>query len=97
MAEAHTKCIPFLKKNKKKYYNFNIGVGKGISILQLVNQFEKSTGIRIPYKYGKRRKGDVPELWSSCKQANKNLNWKTKYNIEDMILSAWNWEKNQKK
>ena len=97
VAEAHIQCIPFFKKNKKKYYNFNIGVGKGISILQLVNQFEKSTGIPIPYKYGKRRKGDVPELWSSCKQANKNLNWKTKYNIEEMILSAWNWEKNQKK
>lgn len=97
VAEAHIQCISFFKKNKKKYYKFNIGVGRGISILQLVNQFKKSTGISIPYKYGKRRKGDVPELWSSCKQANKILNWKTKYDIEEMILSAWNWEKNQKK
>ena len=97
VAEAHIKCIPFLKKNKKKYYKFNIGVGKGISILELINQFEKSTGVLIPYKFGKRRKGDVPELWASCKKAKKFLKWTAKYNHEDMVLSAWNWEKNLKK
>ena len=97
VAEAHVKCIPFFDKNEKKYYKFNIGMGEGISILELVNQFKKSTGISIPFKFGKRRKGDVPELWASCKQAKKFLNWKIKHNLEDMILSAWNWEKNIKK
>jgi UDP-glucose 4-epimerase len=97
VAEAHVKCIPFFDENEKKYYKFNIGMGKGISILELVNQFKKSTGISIPFKFGKRRKGDVPELWASCKQAKKFLNWKIKHNLEDMILSAWNWEKNIKK
>lgn len=93
VAEAHIKCISFLKKNKKKYYEFNIGIGKGISILELVKQFEKTTGISIPYKFGKRRKGDVAELWSSCNKSKKILNWKPKYKIEDMISSAWNREK----
>ena len=93
VAEAHIKCIPFLKKNKKKYHKFNIGIGKGISILELVKKFEKTTGISVPYKFGKRRKGDVAELWSSCKKSNKILNWKPKYKIEDMISSAWDWEK----
>lgn len=93
VAEAHIKCIPFLKKNKKKYYKFNIGIGKGISILELINQFKKTTGISIPYKFGKRRKGDVAELWSSCKKSKKLLNWQPKYSLEDMISSAWNWEK----
>jgi len=97
VAEAHIKCIPFLKKNKKKYYKFNIGVGKGISVLELIKQFEKSTGILISYKFGKRRKGDVPELWASCKKAKKLLNWSAKYNYEDMVLSAWNHERNLKK
>ena len=97
VAEAHVKCIPFFDKNEKKYYKFNIGVGEGISILELVNQFKKSTGISVPFKFGKRRKGDVPELWASCKQAKKFLNWKIKHNLEDMILSAGNWEKNIKK
>jgi len=97
VAEAHIKCIPFLKKNKKKYYKFNIGVGKGISVLELIKQFEKSTGILISYKFGKRRKGDVPELWASCKKAKKLLNWSAKYNHEDMVLSAWNHERNLKK
>jgi UDP-glucose 4-epimerase len=97
VAEAHIKCIPFLKKNKKNYYKFNIGVGKGISVLELIKQFEKTTGVLIPYKFGKRRKGDVPELWASCKKAKKYLNWTAKYNYEDMVLSAWNWEKNLKK
>jgi UDP-glucose 4-epimerase len=97
VAEAHIKCIPFLKKNKKKYYKFNIGVGKGISILELIHQFKKSTGINIPYKFGKRRQGDVSELWSSCRKSKKLLKWSPKYNLEDMILSAWNWEKKLKK
>ncbi len=97
VAEAHIKCIPFLKKNKKKYHKFNIGVGKGISVLELIEQFQKSTGILIPKKFGKRRKGDVPELWANCKKAKKLLNWSAKYNHEDMVLSAWNWEKNLKK
>jgi len=93
VAEAHIKCIPFLKKNKKKYHAFNIGAGKGISILELINQFKKTTGIPIPYKFGKRRKGDVAELWASCKKSKKFLNWTPKYTLEDMILSSWNWEK----
>ena len=93
VAEAHIKCIPFLKKNKKKYHQFNVGVGKGTSILELINQFKKSTGISIRYKFGKRRKGDVPELWASCKKSKKLLKWSPKYTLEDMILSAWNWEK----
>lgn len=96
VAEAHVKCIPFLKKKKKNFYNFNIGVGKGISILELIKKFEKSTGVLIPKKYGKRRKGDVPELWANCKKAKNILNWSAKQNYEDMVLSAWNWEKNLK-
>ena len=97
VAEAHIKCIPFFKKNKKRYYKFNIGVGKGISILELVSKFEKVTGISIPYKFCKRRKGDVPELWASYKKAKKILKWSPKYNLEDMVLSAWNWEKKLRK
>ena len=96
VAEAHIKCIPFLKKNKKNYHAFNIGVGEGISILQLVNQFKKSTGISIPYKFGKRRKGDVAELWANCQKSKKYLNWSAKYNLEEMILSHWNREKKLK-
>ncbi len=97
VADAHIKCIPFLKKNICKYYTFNIGTGEGVSILQLVDQFEKSVGISIPYKFGKRRMGDVPELWSDCKLAEKKLNWKVKYSLHDMIISAWNWERKLKK
>ncbi|MDB9987640.1 UDP-glucose 4-epimerase GalE [Candidatus Pelagibacter sp.] len=93
VAEAHIKCIPFIKKNKKKYYKFNIGVGKGTSILELVNEFERVTGISIPFKFVKRREGDVAELWSNCNKSKKYLNWTPKYNLEKMIRSAWNWEK----
>ncbi len=93
VAEAHIKCIPFIKKNKKKYYKFNIGVGKGTSILELVNEFERVTGISIPFKFVKKREGDVAELWSNCNKSKKYLNWIPKYNLEKMIKSAWNWEK----
>ena len=47
--------------------------------------------------FAKRRKGDVPELWADCKEAEKNLEWKVKHNLDDMLLSAWNWEKNIRK
>jgi UDP-glucose 4-epimerase len=97
VAEAHIKCIPFLKKNKKKYHKFNIGFGKGISILELIKQFKKSTGITILYKFGKRREGDVAEIWSNCKKAKKFLGWKPKHNLAEMILSSWNREKKLKK
>jgi len=97
VAEAHIKCIPFIKKNKKKYYKFNIGVGKGTSILELVNEFERVTGISIPFKFVKRREGDVAELWSNCNKSKKYLNWTPKYNLEKMIRSAWNWEKKSNK
>ena len=97
VAEAHIKCIPFIKKNRKKYHKFNIGVGKGTSILELVNEFERVTGISVPFKFVKRRKGDVAELWSSCKKSKKILNWQPKYSLEDMISSAWNWEKKIRK
>ena len=97
VADAHIKCIPFLKKNISKYYKFNIGTGEGVSILELVDQFEKSVGISIPYKFGKRRLGDVPELWANCNLAKKNLEWKVKYSLHDMIISAWNWERKLKK
>ena len=97
VAEAHIKCIPFLKKNKKKYYKFNIGVGKGVSVLELIKEFEKVIGIKIPYKFGKRRKGDVSELWSSCTKSKKSLNWKARYTLKEMIISAWNWQQKHKK
>lgn len=96
VAEAHIKCIPFLKKNKKKYYKFNIGVGKGVSVLELIKEFEKVTGMKIPYKFGKRRKGDVSELWSSCAKSKKSLNWKARYTLKEMIISAWNWQQKHK-
>ena len=69
----------FLKKNKKKYYKFNIGVGKGVSVLELIKEFEKVIGIKILFYFGKRRKGDVSELWSNCTKSKKCLNWKARY------------------
>ena len=97
VAEAHVKCIPFIQKNMNNYYKFNVGTGVGVTILELVNQFQKSVGISVPYKFGKRRMGDVPELWANCDLAKKNLGWKAKYSLHDMILSSWNWEKKLKK
>ena len=69
---------------------YGAGTGVGVTILELVNQFKKSVGISVPYKFGKRRMGDVPELWANCDLAKKNLGWKAKYSLHDMILSSWN-------
>ena len=96
VAEAHIKCIPFMNKNKKGYHTFNIGYGRGISVLELIKQFEKTTGLQINYRFVDRREGDVSELWSNIDKAKKYLSWNAKHDIENIIKTAWQWERNQK-
>ena len=97
VAEAHIKCIPFMNNNNKGYHAFNIGYGRGISVLEMIKQFEKTTGLKLNYCFVERREGDVDELWSSIDKAGKYLSWNTKYDIDDMIRTAWQWEKKQNK
>lgn len=86
LAEGH---IAILKKNKstKRLQIYNFGTGKGTSILEVIKIFERQTGISIPFKFVKKRKGDIATSFCSAKKALKDLNWKAKYNLDEAILN----------
>jgi UDP-glucose 4-epimerase len=80
-------------KNKSNFEVFNLGTGNGYTVLDIINTFESVTGTNINYKIVKRRDGDVTALYAATDLAKKELNWQAYYKLEDMISSAWNWEK----
>ena len=96
LAKAHIKSLYKLINNEdKSYYDtFNIGTGKGTSVLELIKCFENVTENKLNFKIGDRREGDVAECFADVSKANKILNWKSELSIKDSLLSSWNWEKN---
>lgn len=71
---------------------FNLGTGNGLSVLQLINSFEKATGVKVPYKIGQRRAGDIEKIWADPKKANEVLGWKADIEIEETMRNAWKWQ-----
>ncbi len=95
LAKAHIIAINRLinNKNKSQYEFFNLGTGKGVSVLEAITAFEKATGVKVNYKITDRRDGDIEQVWADTSLANKELGWKSETSLEDTMLSAWNWEK----
>jgi len=95
LAKAHVVAIERLlgNKNKKNYEIFNLGTGNGASVLEIVNGFEKATGVKLNYKIVDRRAGDIEKIWADTTFANQELGWKAEKGLEETLLSAWNWEK----
>jgi len=95
LAKAHIKSLEKLIGNKSvsKYDVFNIGTGKGVSVLEVIRSFEKVSNKKLNYIIGSKRKGDVTEAYADTKKANLVLNWKTELSLDQAILSAWEWEK----
>lgn len=96
LAKAHVVAINRLLqgKNKANYEIFNLGTGRGLSVLEIVHGFEKATGIKLNYRIVGRRPGDVEKIWADTSYANRELGWKAEIGLEETLLSAWNWEKN---
>ena len=94
LAKAHVYAIDRILQHKQqeKVEVFNIGTGKGLSVLELVHAFEKSTGIKLNYRITGRRAGDIVKVWADPKKANEVLGWKAQETIEDTLRSAWNWQ-----
>lgn len=97
LAKAHVlACKRVLDKNDKGSFEvFNLGTGTGNSVLQVINAFENITGVKINYTIGKRREGDAEAIYADAAKANKVLQWKTALDLNEMIRSAWVWEKEQ--
>ncbi|MCR4769132.1 MAG: UDP-glucose 4-epimerase GalE [Bacteroidaceae bacterium] len=72
---------------------FNIGTGHGVSVLELINSFERATGVKLNYKIGERRAGDIEAIWGNVDKANKVLGWSANTPLDEVLLSAWNWQK----
>jgi UDP-glucose 4-epimerase len=95
LARAHVKAISRLleNSNKKSYEVFNLGTGKGLSVMEIVKTFEKATGQKVNYKIVPRRPGDISRVYADTTLANKELGWKADTPLEETLRSAWKWEK----
>ena len=96
LAKAHVVAINRLLNgdNKANYEYFNIGTGDGATVLELINSFEKATGVKLNYKIVGRRGGDIEKIYADTTLANEELGWKAEKTMEETLASAWNWEKN---
>lgn len=94
IVDAHILAMEYLlkKENKKRYEMYNLGSGKGISVLEMIDAFERVSGVKVPYKIGPRRPGDVPAVYSDSTLAEKVLGWKPKYDVDDIMRTAWKWK-----
>jgi len=95
LAKAHIVALEHLieKRNQDNYSVYNIGTGKGSSVLEVIECFVKNTGVKLNYGIGKRRSGDVESAYADNSKAIQELKWSPKYSLDDAILSAWKWEK----
>jgi len=100
LAKAHVKALEYLAgidqeshKTKGFYDVFNLGTGKGNSVLEVIKTFENVTGVKLNYVIGKRREGDIESLYASCDKAKKILGWQADKSLADGLRDAWAWQK----
>lgn len=91
LARGHLAALQYLIKNTG-CHTWNLGTGKGYSVLDMINTFEQVNAVKVPYKFVDRRPGDIAECWSDSQKAKVELNWHTQYNLEDMVKHSWNWQ-----
>ncbi len=96
LAKAHVKAIDRMLScndgSRERYEIFNLGTGRGLSVLELVHAFEKATGVKLNYRIGPRREGDTEQVWAAPAKANKVLGWSADTPVEEILASAWKWQ-----
>lgn len=99
LAKAHVKAIDRMlhAKKREQVEVFNLGTGRGLSVLEIINGFEAATGQKIPFTIVGRREGDIEQVWAEPKKANEVLGWRADTPIADVLRSAWAWEKHIRK
>ena len=95
LAKAHVCAVSRMVNDKMKngYEIFNIGTGRPVSVLELINSFEKVNGVKLNWKFAPRRAGDVTAVWADPSLAEKELGWKAERSVDDTLAAAWAWEK----
>lgn len=94
IAHAHTLALQYLLENHNKTNCdvFNLGTGNGVTVLEIIKAFEKVSGQKLNYKIGPRRPGDVIAIYANNNKAVNDLKWEIKYDLDEMMRTAWNWE-----
>lgn len=93
LAKAHVKAMQrVLDMDTEPIEYFNVGTGRGVSTYEVVDKFEKATGVKVNWSYAPRREGDIEKVWANPDKANNVLGWKSETSLEDTLRSAWNWQ-----
>lgn len=95
LAKAHVKAVERLMtaSDKEQVEVFNLGTGRGLSVKEIVDTFIRVTGVALPYEYADRREGDIEQVWANPSRANRVLGWVADTPVDEVLLSAWKWEK----
>lgn len=94
LADAHVNALAYLGEKENNFYDvFNVGTGKGETVLQVIKTFEEVTNVKLNYEIGPRRSGDVVKIWADTKKINEVLGWYPKYSLADSMRDSWNWQK----
>jgi UDP-glucose 4-epimerase len=93
LAEAHLVSLK-VKKGEKNTETFNVGIGKGYSVNEMINTFMEETGVQLKIKIEKRREGDIEKIWANNQKIKSTLNWTPKYGLKEIVNTAWRWELN---
>ena len=91
LAESHIRALEYISETSNNFLKLNIGTGKGTSVLELINTFQEINKVKIPYVFGKRRKGDIASVIADNKLAKNTLNWTPQKDLEDMCRDGWHW------
>ena len=96
LAKAHVIAVERMLQKKSKFNveTFNLGTGRGLSVLELVNTFQKVNGVKVPHRIVDRREGDIEQVWANPSHANNELGWKAVETVEETLRTSWKWELN---
>jgi UDP-glucose 4-epimerase len=92
LAKAHVKALQYAPTMKQRIDVFNVGTGNGNTVLEVLNAFEEANELKLNYRIGPRRPGDVEQIWADTKKVNTVLGWKPQYALHDMMKHAWQWQ-----
>ena len=93
LAKGHVKAIEYSLKNIG-ISTFNLGTGKGYSVLDIIHAFEEANHVKVPYTIAERRNGDIAECYADVSKAEKELGWKAERDLVQMCKDSWNWQLN---
>lgn len=93
LAQAHVAGLEWLSSMDESQMEYvNLGTGKGTSVLEIINNFEELTGVKLNWEFGERREGDIEEIFAETSKAEELIGWKSRLTFKDAIVDAWNWE-----